>query len=177
MLAAGVPGCSKVALSRSVRRGLPVAVLAAGIVVSVAGPGAAADTPDCSSSQLRAQQVRTEGAAGSVYVTVRFTNVGRSTCQLSGYPRVLFFAEDGRPLTTASRRNGGPTPTVTLRPAGTAEFFVRYPNPDVAGCRPRRTHRYIVTPPHASLPLLVESPRTLSLCPGTVARSPVMRSV
>lgn len=131
----------------------------------------------CRTTQLRAEQVGTEGAAGSVYVTVRLTNVSHTACWLAGYPRVLFFAEDGRPLTTASGRNGGPTPRVTLRPADTAEFFIRYPNPGVIGCRPRATHRYLVTPPHATLPLLVESSEALSLCPGTVSRSPIATSV
>jgi hypothetical protein len=139
--------------------------------------GAAAVTPSCGTTQLRAEQVGTEGAAGSVYVTVRFTNVSQKACWLAGYPRVLFFAEDGRPLTTASRRNGGPTPRVVLKPAGTAEFFIRYPSPGVVNCRAHRTHRYLVTPPRASLPLLVESPEQLSLCPGTVSRSPVVESV
>jgi Protein of unknown function (DUF4232) len=199
----GTLSSSTVALShfaRSVlRRGFPVAVITAGVVASLAGldaaaspqnrpvavtalaghrlADAAADTPGCSSTQLRAQQVRTEGAAGSVYVTVRFTNVSEQACWLAGYPKVLFFTEDGRPLTTASRRNGGPTPKVVLRPSGTAEFFIRYPNPGVAQCRPHRTHRYLVTPPRASQPLLVESTQKLSLCPGTVSRSPVMKSV
>jgi len=139
--------------------------------------GAAAVTARCGTTQLRAEQDGTEGAAGSVYVSVRFTNVSRTACWLAGYPGVLFFAEDGRPLTTASGRNGGPTPRVVLPPAGTAEFFIRYPNPGVAECRPHQTHRYLVTPPRASLPLLVESPRQLSLCPGTVSRSPVLTSI
>jgi Protein of unknown function (DUF4232) len=138
---------------------------------------ARAATPSCSSTQLRAEQVGVEGAAGSFYVTVRFTNVSGKACWLKGYPRVLFFAEDGRPLATASGRNGGPTPTVVLKPAGTAEFFIRYLDPGVANCRPHRTHRYLVTPPRASLPLLVESAEKLSLCPGTVSRSPVAKSV
>jgi len=139
--------------------------------------GAAAVTPRCGTTQLRAEQVRTEGAAGSVYVTVRFTNVSQQACWLAGYPRVRFFAEDGRPLTTASGRNGGPTPRVVLTPAGTAEFFIRYPSPGVVDCRPQQTHRYLVTPPGASLPLLVEGAEKLSLCPGTVSRSPVVTSV
>ena len=139
--------------------------------------GAAAGTSRCSTRQLRPEQVRTEGAAGSVYVTVRFTNVSQQACWLAGYPRVRFFAEDGRPLTTASGRNGGPTPRVVLTPAGTAESFIRYPNPGVVDCRPQQTHRYLVTPPGASLPLLVEAAEKLSLCPGTVSRSPVASSV
>ena len=183
-----------------VRRMFTVAVIAVGFTASLWGIGAIsaapqnrtvaatahaaqrqaraeAATPRCSTTQLRAEQVTREGAAGSVYVTVRFANVSQTACSLAGYPQVLFFAEDGRPLTTASRRNGGPTPKVVLEPTGTAEFFLRYPNPGVADCRPRTTHRYLVTPPRASLPLLVESTARLSLCPGTVSRSPVARSV
>src|SRR3954453_18579504 len=57
-------------------------------------PGAAAAPARCGTTQLRAEQVATEGAAGSVYVSVRFTNVSRTACWLAGYPGVLFFAED-----------------------------------------------------------------------------------
>ena len=131
----------------------------------------------CRTADLTVAWTRTEGAAGNVYVSFRFTHHGTATCTLRGYPHVLLFGDDGRPVTRANGRDGEAVTTVRLSRNGTAEFFLRYPNPDVLECTPKSARRALIRPPQNSLPLLTEVPEQLSVCPGTVRRSPVAAHV
>jgi hypothetical protein len=131
----------------------------------------------CRTADLTVAWTRTEGAAGNVYVSFRFTHHSTATCTLRGYPHVLLFGDDGRPVTRANGRDGEAVTTVRLSRNGTAEFFLRYPNPDVLKCTPKSARRVLIRPPQNSLPLLTHVPEPLSVCPGTVRRSPVAAHV
>src|SRR6185437_7044615 len=49
---------------------------------------AAAGPAGCATRDLQAKVANTEGAAGSVYQNIDFTNVGSTACSLYGYPGV-----------------------------------------------------------------------------------------
>jgi Protein of unknown function (DUF4232) len=142
-----------------------------------AQPAASSPAAPCRTAALTVAWTRTEGAAGNVYVSFRFTHHGAPTCTLRGYPHVLLFGDDGRPVTSADGRDGEAVTTVRLTRNGTAEFFLRYPSAGVLECTPRSARWVLIRPPQNSLPLLTKVPEPLSVCPGTVRRSPVAAHV
>ena len=56
--------------------------------------------PPCHASELRIAQGRSAAAAGTLYERLVFTNIGRRTCLLRGYPTITALGPDGsrRPL-------------------------------------------------------------------------------
>lgn len=92
---------------------------------STANPQAAGS--ECSSSNLRVAKGASQGAAGSSYQVITFTNLGSAPCTLYGYPGVSLVA--GNPLAqvgAAADRQSGETPTVvTLQPQGVASDTLR----------------------------------------------------
>lgn len=107
----------------------------------------------CATQNLQAKLVNAEGAAGSVYQNIDFTNVGSASCTLYGYPGVslgtgLPFAQVG----AAATRSTTAAPTVvTLAPGQTANALLRvvealnYPQ---ATCSPTSTTYLQVYPPN-----------------------------
>ena len=94
-------------------------VAVAGAATGLALPGAAvASSPRaCQSSQLVATVGASNGAAGTIYYTLDFTNLG-ATCTLRGYPGVSAVSVSGRQLgSPAVRATGNRTRTVTLKAA------------------------------------------------------------
>jgi len=94
-----------------------------------------------------------EGAAGSVYQNIDFTNVGSTTCSLYGYPGVSLGT--GMPFNqtgAAATRSTTASPTViTLSPGQTANALLRvtqalnYPQ---AKCAPTKTTYLQIFPPN-----------------------------
>jgi hypothetical protein len=60
------------------------------------------------------------GTAGTYYYPLEFTNVGHSTCTLSGYPGVSAYRGSRRQVGAAGTRNQAAHTTVTLAPGATA---------------------------------------------------------
>ena len=95
---------------------------------------------------------RTEGAAGSLYDTVRLTNSGATTCSLYGYPGVSLVGHgNGTQVGAAATRDRSVRPTtVTVRPGASTTFVVRrtqalnYPR---ATCAPTPADGYRIYPP------------------------------
>jgi len=99
-----------------------------------------------------------EGAAGSVYQVLDFTNIGVAACTLYGYPGVSLAA--GTPVTqvgaAASRSTtAGPT-AVTLQPGGVGNALLRitqalnYPQ---TSCSPTSTTYLKIYPPGQTTPI------------------------
>ena len=106
---------------------------AVALVVAVAGaPGAAgrigssAAASRCTGSNTRAWLGLGlgGGTAGSIYYPLEFSNVGRHSCTLTGYPGVSAF-RDGAQVGPAASRNGQRHGTVTLSPGATAHAILR----------------------------------------------------
>ena len=93
---------------------------------ATAAPTATA-TATCQTQDLELSLGQAQGAAGSVYEPLRFTNKGTSACTLYGYPGVSFVTEGsgdqiGSP---ASRNPQHPAATVILAAGATAEAVLR----------------------------------------------------
>jgi hypothetical protein len=125
---------------------------------------AAAGVPACSSRYLRAGIGQPNGAAGSTYLEITFTNLNNTPCTLYGYPGVVL--ANGTPVTPvgapADRVGGGAT-TVTLAPQGVASAQLRIVdagNFPASQCGPVATTWIQVIPPNQTAPLYVSDNTT-----------------
>jgi hypothetical protein len=99
----------------------------------------------CRAGALRARVLGSQGAAGSVYVTIGFANAGRMPCVLRGHPGVAFVGRFGRQIGAPADWTGGPGRPVRLAPGGGATFVVRYVQAGVqVGCDRPGTYRAAV---------------------------------
>lgn len=102
--------------------------------------------------------VNVEGAAGSVYQNIDFTNTGSASCTLYGYPGVSIGT--GMPFTqvgaAATRSTTATATLVTLAPGQTANALLRvvealnYPQ---ATCSPTATTYLQIYPPNQTTAL------------------------
>jgi hypothetical protein len=125
------------------------------------GTAPAGGTSDgCASSDLQVKAGTAEGAAGSVYQTLDFTNTSGAPCTLYGYPGVSLAA--GQPAAqvgaAASRSTTAGPAVVTLKPGATGNALLRitqalnYPS---ASCAPKTTSYLRVYPPGETTSILV----------------------
>jgi hypothetical protein len=119
---------------------------------------AAAGPASCATKDLRAKLVNAQGAAGSVYQNIDFTNVGSTACSLYGYPGVsLGKGMPFKQIGAAAQRSTTAAPTVvTLSPGQTANALLRvtqalnYPR---AKCAPTKTTALQIYPPNQTTAL------------------------
>ena len=114
----------------------------------------------CATRDLQVKAGESEGAAGSVYQTLDFTNIGTAPCTLYGYPGVSLAA--GLPVTqvglAASRSMTAGPAVVTLQPGATGNAVLRitqalnYPS---ATCSPKDTSYLLIYPPNQTTPVYV----------------------
>jgi hypothetical protein len=101
----------------------------------------AAAVPACTAADLGAWLAITQGngAAGSVYYPLQFTNLSRHACAMRGFPGVSVLNraahQVGRP---AARDYAVPVRTVVLAPGGTAHTILRLSDVVLStpGCHP-----------------------------------------
>ena len=96
---------------------------------ALAAPGAAyvgrIATPACTTSGLDIWlNTQGNGAAGTIYYDLEFTNLSGSTCTLFGYPGVSATNLTGTQLGSAAVRIGATPQTVTLANGATATALV-----------------------------------------------------
>jgi hypothetical protein len=109
-------------------RAAAFALACTAIVAVVAAPSAAtAGTPACSSSSLVIWlDTQGDGAAGSSFYSLQFTNLSSGACQLSGYPGVSAVDLGGRQVGHAAARDSvHPASNVTLPAGGSAHTVLR----------------------------------------------------
>ncbi len=104
----------------------PAAALAA--TSSAAAAGAAASLPRCATSGLVVwMDTQGNGAAGSVYYTLEFTNLSGQTCTLHGSPGVSAVSLSGHQLgSPAGGDYSGDAPAVVLASGATAYAQLQY---------------------------------------------------
>ncbi|GAA2499122.1 DUF4232 domain-containing protein [Streptomyces longisporus] len=165
---------------RRSRRGI-AALLSAGLL-GLAGAGAAwsatAGTATaaqglrtCAVSDLYVSMGRKEGAAGSVYWPIRFTNTSATSCTLRGYPGVSALDPAHRQIGPAATHSGRPFTTVVLAPAHSVSAVIRTTNGPIGGpCL--RTGTYLrVYPPASFRAVLV--PASWTICSHLFQVGPV----
>lgn len=95
----------------------------------------AATIPACGAGTLGAWVAidQGNGAAGSIYYPLQFTNLGRHSCYLRGFPGVSAVNRSGRQLGSPAAWNHTTTPrTVILAPGATAHTVLRYSDATVS---------------------------------------------
>lgn len=115
-------------------------------------PHAAASVPACATSGLKVTLGPPNGAAGSTYMSIDFTNTTSATCSLYGYPGVsLAGGTPAAQIGAAAARNPAAAPsTVELQPGGVAHATLQvtqagnYPS---STCDPGPATTLVVYPP------------------------------
>ena len=126
---------------------------------AAANPTAAAGGPPaCATRDLKATVGVAQGAAGSVYQVIDFTNIGTASCSLYGYPGVALAG--GNPVmqigAAASRSPTSAPSLVTLAAGATANALLRitqavnYPS---SRCGPVASTFLQIYPPNQTTPM------------------------
>ena len=126
---------------------------------SPGGTGAAATA--CPTRYLSVRPGLAQGAAGSTYQVLDFTNISNVTCTLYGYPGVSLAG--GKPVTqiglAAARTNDTPVKLVTLAPRAVANALLRIAaaaNFPAAKCHPVTATYLQIYPPNQTTPSYVQ---------------------
>lgn len=108
----------------------------------LAADTAPAAVPACSAGDLGAWVAVTQGngAAGSIYYPLQFTNLSRHACAMRGFPGVSVIDRNGHQLgSPAGWDTGVAARTVIIAPGATAHTILRYGDATVTtapGCHP-----------------------------------------
>jgi Protein of unknown function (DUF4232) len=119
------------------------------------GGGGAAD--GCATRDLQIKAGSAQGAAGSLYQELDFTNIGTAACTLYGYPGVSLAA--GNPVTqvgaAATRSTVAGPALVTLQPGEIGNALLRITqalNYPASTCSPASTTYLVIYPPNQTTP-------------------------
>jgi hypothetical protein len=157
--APAAPMSAPAASSSAATSSAPAAAVSPHVVASAASSSPAVTGPaGCATRDLQAKAGVAQGAAGSDYQVIDFTNISNATCTLYGYPGVSLAA--GTPVAqigmAASRSSvAGPT-VVSLAPGQTANALLRitqalnYPSKT---CSPTKTTYLQIYPPNQTTPI------------------------
>ncbi len=125
---------------------------------------------DCKAAELSLSLGHGEGTAGTFYRALRFTNTGKRTCTIQGFPGVSYVAgDDGHQVGPAAFRSGPKGAPIQLAPGATVNApvgFVEVRNFDPAVCRPTPVRGLRVYPPHDTAAMFVPLDNALG-CAGT----------
>ena len=85
-------------------------------------------TGRCDASALAGSVQGTEGAAGTIWTTIRLRNASSRTCTVKGIAGVRLLGGQGQPVTAPSQPGGPVGSLVVLRPGQAAGFVFSEPN-------------------------------------------------
>ncbi|MET9692559.1 DUF4232 domain-containing protein [Streptomyces sp. NPDC006514] len=125
--------------------------------------------PACHVADLHLAIGEPDGAAGSLYYPILFTNTSTHTCALRGYPGVSVVNVRHQQIGTSATRTGAAVNTVSVQPGESATATFRTNSPGVTDCRPPSTY-VKVYPPNSYQ--AVQIPYHLRVC-GVFEISPV----
>ena len=119
---------------------------------------AAGGAPACATRSLKATVGVAQGAAGSVYQVIDFTNISGSPCTLFGYPGMALAG--GTPVTqigaAAARSTGSSAKLVTLAAGKTANALLQITqaeNYSASRCAPKASTYLQIYPPNQTTPI------------------------
>ena len=119
---------------------------------------AAGGPPGCATRDLKATVGVAQGAAGSVYQVIDFTNIGTASCSLYGYPGIALAG--GSPVTqigmAASRSPQAGPALITLKPGAVANTLLRITqaqNYPTSKCSPMASTYLQIYPPNQTTPI------------------------
>ncbi len=120
---------------------------------TITPPAADVELGPCSTSVLTAALTDTEGAAGTVYSHLTFTNTSAESCTLAGHPSVTFLDASRSQIGAVVPRVPGDARVVTLEPGSSAAAVFALHRAyvgTVAGCEPTQATELQVFPPNRS---------------------------
>ncbi len=85
-------------------------------------------TDRCGPSALQGSVQGSDGAAGTIWMTIQLRNASTKTCTVKGIPQVRLLGAQGQPVTAPSRPEGPAGSLVVLGPGRAARFEFHYPN-------------------------------------------------
>lgn len=114
-------------------------------------PAPAPPPSRCTTAELTGSLGPAGAGAGSVFVTILFTNKGNRTCELAGYPGVSYVAgDDGHQVGPAAARSGPAGGVVSLAPGKAAAAKLQLANVQnfpTADCQPTPVRGLRIYPP------------------------------
>jgi hypothetical protein len=143
--------------------------LTASVMVESSGAAALPHVPACTSAAL-VEWINTnfQGAAGSLYSRLNFTNLSGGTCTLRGYPGVSAITLGGMQLGRAGSRDGSTrVTTVTLAPGANAVATLRVVDVGVfttASCHQTTAAGFRIYAPNQTVPKTIPYP--FAACKG-----------
>lgn len=127
---------------------------------TTASPVTSAGHPACPTRDLSAKIGPTQGAAGSIYTTIDFTNISSGTCTLYGYPGVVLAG--GSPASpigkSAAEDPATPRRLVTLAPKAVASAQLRIVQAadfPASRCHPTKATYLQIIPPNQTTPIFL----------------------
>jgi hypothetical protein len=122
-----------------------------------ASPTLAGAAPACPTRSLGLKLGLAQGAAGSTYQVIDFTNISNGTCTLYGYPGVSLAG--GKPVTqiglAAAESHATPRKLITLAPGAVANAVLQIAhavNFPAAKCHPVTADYLQIYPPNQTTP-------------------------
>jgi hypothetical protein len=118
------------------------AATSSGTARAASAASAASAVPSCTAGALGAWVAidQGNGAAGSIYYPLEFTNLTKHACVMRGFPGVSAIDRNGKQLgSPASWEARAPVRTVVLAPGATAHAILRWSDATVTtapGCHP-----------------------------------------
>jgi hypothetical protein len=121
----------------------------------------------CLTGQLRLTAGPTNGAAGSLYTSLSFTNATGTSCSMRGFPGVSLLNDAGAIVGQPATREGSAGSSVSLGPGQRAQFVIRVGMATRTGCNvPRPSSQIQVYPPGQTVALRI--PFTTGSCAVSV---------
>ncbi len=127
-----------------------VAIGVPAVALASSGAGSVAATPRCTASDTYVWlALAPNGAAGTIYYPVEFTNVGSAKCTLSGFPGVAAIGKSEKKLGPAAGRYTATAHTITLKPHQTAHALLGIVEAgNIGGCHTATAAGLQVYPPN-----------------------------
>ena len=110
----------------------------------------------CTTAALDLTVGDSDGAMGSIYTPLVFTNRGTATCTLDGHPGVSFIDDAGNQIGPSAERSDDATPTVAIAPGEQAHATLQSHNAGLFDCTAVSADRMRVYPPDQTEPIIIE---------------------
>jgi hypothetical protein len=122
-------------------------------------PQLAGGTPECKAPALKLGLGPTDGAAGTIYQALQFTNISTQNCVIVGFPGVSYVTgSNGAQVGAAAVRDGSIGSEIVLRPGAVASAVIGMTDVgvfDPSVCKPTPTLGFRVYPPDSTASLYI----------------------
>jgi Protein of unknown function (DUF4232) len=112
-------------------------------------PPMSGGTPECTTTDLKVSINTGNGAAGTIYYMLKFTNMSMGNCTMDGYPGVVAAGMNGN-LGASAVRESAMSSEVTLTPGDSASAQLAYHDAKTTemGCDPTMATELNIIPPN-----------------------------